>query len=83
MADSFDLKNHDSHKPRYCKLDDALLAWCNIEQTKPHTALNDAKYVKMVTDAGAKRLGFETYSAFLEKKWKELTFQMVRRDTPF
>ena len=54
MADSFDLTNHDSHEPRYCKLDDALLAWCNTEQTKPHTALNDAKYVKIVTDAGAK-----------------------------
>jgi len=80
MADSYDLTNHITLETRHRKLDDALQAWCNTEQAKPHTALNDAKYVKMVTDAGAKRLGFETYSAFLEKNWKELTFQMARRN---
>ena len=55
----------------------ALKSWCNIDQKEPHTALEDAKYGKMVAEARAKRLGYESYFAYLDKNWKESTFKMI------
>ena len=83
MADSFDITNHKSHERSlgqgrgFMKLKLALKYWCNIDQKEPHTALEDAKYVKMVAQAGAKRLGYDSYSAYLDKNWKNSTFKML------
>ena len=77
MADSFDLTNHKSHETSYMKLKLALKFWCKTDQKEPHTALEDAKYVKMVTKAGAKRLGYDSYSAYLDQNWNDSTFKMI------
>ena len=64
LVDSLDLIKDTQEK----SLASALKTWCNIKLKNPLTALEYAKYVKLVTDAGAKQLGCESYSAYLDKK---------------
>ena len=66
MADSLDLIKETTEK----SMASALKTWCNIKIKNQLgiTALEYAKNVKLVTDAGAKLLGCESYSAYLDRK---------------
>ena len=66
MADSLDLIKDTTEK----SMASALKTWCNIKIKNQLgiTALEYAKNVKLVTDAGAKLLGCESYSAYLDRK---------------
>ena len=64
MVDSLDLIKDTQEK----SLSSALKTWCNIQFKNPVTALEYAKYVKLVTAAGAKQLGCKSYSDYLDRK---------------
>ena len=76
MVDSLDLIK-DTNEKTLAGLGSALKTWCNIKLKNPITALEYAKNVKLATDAGAKRLGYDSYSAYLDQNWNDSTFKMI------